>query len=698
MRHVVLGLAICLAFSQTDCSCSHAPGIYPYLDAGTNHGIVVLPQVGTVDIVPGGPPGNIQFKAYTASDDRDVSDKATWTIDDPSVGTIAAGGHFTSVTPKGGSTQVHARLGNLSGDATANVRLHVVVTSGCPSCPKFPDPPAKPCPTGTAPTIVYPPDGVLVPPNMNVMEVHFVPGAGTMYYEVDFESGAVDVRVATLCNPVSDTRNTPTGGCAYALDPAVWGYVSNAARGGEPVQVSVRATTDGSCASPSANRNVSFAEQDLNGGLYYWQSLVVGGVAGKTGGIFRYDFGSPGQTGQPYLTPASGFCVGCHFLSRDGTRMSYSTDDADSDDEYGDMHAHLIDVASKMTILTNPDPLPPGFQTFNHDSTRLMTSTGQAQVASFDVYDAQNGGAALTQMMTGMRATQPDWGPDDKTVVFVVPQKFSNQFLPTPYKRADDDHFMGGSLFTASFDGNQFGAPQALIQSKGENNYYPQLSPDTPPTFLIFNRVDDPAANTDLAKDAFNNPYAKVFIMPFTAGANPIDATALNGDPKSTNSWPRWSPFVQTYRGQRLLWVTFSSTRDYGLRVRNHDKVSDGMGGIVDQVNCYPPDSPQNLTGSHQQPLPPNCNQPQIWMAAINLSSAEVSAGDPSYPAFWLPFQDVTAHNHIAQWVQTVVGTPSCDGGTAACIPDGMPCGGNICGVCCNADVCTNNLCTPVIQ
>lgn len=38
----------------------------------------------------------------------------------------------------------------------------------------------------------------------------------------------------------------------------------------------------------------------------------------------------------------------------------------------------------------------------------------------------------------------------------------------------------------------------------------------------------------------------------------------------------------------------------------------------------------------------------------------DLAAGsDPSFPAFWLPFQDVTAHNHIAQWVDQIAAPPS---------------------------------------
>jgi hypothetical protein len=706
MRHALLAALLLLAAAHPGCSCADNSGGGNH-DGGPDgfgaHGLVVMPPDQTVDVNAGGPPGTAAYKAIRQSDGKDVTTQATWTLDDTSLGTLILGG-FTSNVTKGGSSSLHASLDGDSGDAMIHVKLHSNNTSNCPGCPPFPQGmPAPPCAASAAPTIVYPPDGVLVPPNMNVLEVQFIPGTGTTYYEIDFENAVTDVRIETQCNPINDTRSVATGGCGFSLDQATWNYIAQSNRAGDPLRVSVRATTDGTCASPSADRNMSFTEEDLNGGIYYWQSIVVGGVAGKAGGIFRYDFGTPGTAATAYLTPSTGFCIGCHFLSRDGTRMTYGADDADSDDEYGDLSGHLLDVAQKAVIATTSPsgkPLPPGFQTFNHDATRLMASTGQENLTNFAVWDAQAGGAPLGMMPTGMRGTQPDWAPDDLNVVFVIPSKFANAFTPNPYGRLDDDHFLGGSLWTNSYDpaSGMFGTPKVLLASTGENNYYPQYSPDTPPSFVIFNRADDAALATDLSKDAFNNPYAKVWLMKSAAGSTPIEAVALNGDPKSTNSWPRWSPFVQMYKTQKLLWVTFSSTRDYGLRVRNHVKVNDGAGNMVDQVNCYPPDSPQNLSGSHTQPLPPNCNQPQLWMAAINLSTAEFATGDPSFPAFWLPQQDVTAHNHTAQWVQKVLPAPCADGGAPAqCIAQGMPCGGNVCGLCCDGLVCDQGLCAMII-
>ena len=40
----------------------------------------------------------------------------------------------------------------------------------------------------------------------------------------------------------------------------------------------------------------------------------------------------------------------------------------------------------------------------------------------------------------------------------------------------------------------------------------------------------------------------------------------------------------------------------------------------------------------------------QLWMAGFLPSRA----GDPSTPAFWVPFQNPASGNHIAQWTNQV--------------------------------------------
>ncbi|HEY8038926.1 MAG TPA: hypothetical protein VIF15_04000, partial [Polyangiaceae bacterium] len=145
-----------------------------------------------------------------------------------------------------------------------------------------------------------------------------------------------------------------------------------------------------------------------------------------------------------------------------------------------------------------------------------------------------------------------------------------------------------------------------------------------------------------------------------------------------SNSWPKWSPFLQNYKGDKLLWIAFSSTRDYGLRVRNHQP---GM------YQCYPADSYEDPGAAHGQKFQPSCQQPQIWMAAIDVTVAIAPqiAKDPSRVGFWLPFQDITTHNHTPQWTQSA--GPKPDAG--ACVQVGGNCTQG--GTCCTGLVCQAN-------
>src|SRR5262249_43898765 len=92
-------------------------------------------------------------------------------------------------------------------------------------------------------------------------------------------------------------------------------------------------------------------------------------------------------------------------------------------------------------------------------------------------------------------------------------------------------------------------------------------------------------------------------------------------------------------------------------------------------------ETPENASTNKLDPLAANCRQPQIWMAAIDLSAADAGALDPSFPAFWLPFQDPSAHNHIAQWVVNLVGggNPMCAQDGNACNPPTVPCCTEVC-------------------
>src|SRR5581483_1273572 len=346
MRSLRWGLFLAAAFVYGNgCSCSNSAGTNGDQGVGDDGGgggpdlainpdaiaggaLMVTPPDVTLDITQGGAAPSQVYVAKTNTG-TDVSSMATWTVDDTSLGGFS-GATFTANTQHGGTTYVHATWQGLTGYATLHVKLHASITNDtCPGCPPFPPAGTPACPAGSAqtPTVIYPPNGTLVPPNMNVLETQFDQGSGNTLYEIDYENAATDVTVLTKCNPITDSKGGATNGCSYDLSQVVWDFLSQSNRGGDPLNIIVRATNAaGSCAATSFGQTaISFAQEDLNGGIYYWQSVTVSGLNGATGGIFRYDFGKRGQAPTPFLAPtASGgtmqHCIGCHFLSRDGVK------------------------------------------------------------------------------------------------------------------------------------------------------------------------------------------------------------------------------------------------------------------------------------------------------------------------------------------------------------------------------------------
>jgi len=586
----------------------------------------------------------------------------------------------------------------------------------CPGC-SFPSQTATPCASNAPPIkIVYPPDAALLPPNLNAISVQWVPyGAPFARFEVDFSQSTqppfTDWRIVTACGTqTTDAQGAASGGCEITVDPSSWSQLAAANRGGNPIAITVRGTTDGACASTSADTvHVSIAEQDLLGTYYYWKSYTT--PLGTGGQVWAKTFGDvttaeQNVTSAPFQGP---LCAGCHFPARDGSRMLvYPVDDTDAD--YGGLGGAYLDMtpwpANPPIELTGRDGggvggQPPGMTAFAPTAAYYITSNGlpcttagapcgesdgypaAVPTNAFSLWGGQNGTfiGPVTMGNPGTRPTMPDWSIDGTSIVYVQPAAVGSW---DGALRNDDDHIFGGSIYRAPYTGGgTFGRAASLVASQGENNYYPSYSPDVPASFVLFDRAPIDMSVATLTgcngiipkatcpNDSYSNPAARLMLVVNAPGAVPIDLENANGPPgvraSLSNSYPRWAPFVQTYKGKRLFWMTFSSTRDYGLRLLNH---KDGM------YPCYPPDSLEWPGSSHHNVISSLCQQPQLWMAPILVAGAQVGPNDPSGVAFWVPYQDITTHNHMAQWSwKPQPGQP--DGGAApcSCSPSGGACG-----------------------
>ncbi|HKE13448.1 MAG TPA: hypothetical protein VKB80_01170 [Kofleriaceae bacterium] len=549
----------------------------------------------------------------------DVTDQVSFDLDDSRLGSFD-GASLTTGTDVAGRTQVVARVDGETATATLTVKM----------VRRYSDPAAgdlPPDPGGLfggddapelAPQLVYPSDGVLIPPNLRQLEIHFVPAAGTEVFALSFSTDLIDVVVYTTCT-------TPlAGGCIYQPDADVWRWVAESSRGLGPVAVGAAGTDlAGSGVGHGAPIEIAFSQDDIKGGIYYWTTSQV---AGSETAIMRFDFASPDQVAAervvgPEMT--GGHCVGCHALSRDGVRLLTS-----SEGSY-DAMILLLDLSTGAPVVPWNTPPPSAFSSWNPDGTQyvgVFADETQAGWQSYDlnIFDGATGQFVESVPVGGTEtqpANHPDWSPDGDRIVYTQVGQAANAAQGTLAFAQQ----CSLRMVTRPGAGEAFGAPVELTASvPGQSTYYPTFSPEG--DLIAFNRSTCAGGQNGDECDAYDDPTATLFVIEPEAGAAPTELARANApgptDVRAAveNSFPKWAPFTfarEAGGGGRLHWMTFSSDRNYGLRT-------------------------------------PQPGTTLIWMAAVDPDRAP-DGDDASYPALALPFQDLATDNHTAQWAEAVV-------------------------------------------
>jgi hypothetical protein len=583
--------------------------------------IRVDPLTATVSVMPGAPAMQ-QFRAFgklANGQEQDITDRVTWTVDRPLLVPMISGGLAKTTDTFGGVVEVRAQSGAMSGLAILTVKFSAVNAAdgpgAMPALPVMPDQKfGGPADATRAPQLVYPNDGVLLPPNINGIEVHYrVGSAQNSLFEISFTNDATSVRVYTRCVTLED-------GCVYRPSTPVWRQIAETNRGSARVIVAVQGTDDtGTAVGKSATAQIQFSKDDVKGGLYYWTTSQVDTQAGSpTTAIMRWDFASTTQTqAEPFIVPRLAgdgkTCVGCHAISHDGKKLVATLGGQN------DGRIVLWDVAKKMQTVFIPDMPRSQFESWSPDGTQFVgmytdkdatgkdLHTGPSNLILFDGVTAMKTGEID---LGGLRADHPDWSPDGDRIVFTSVDPVGTYTDQKPQK---------SGLAYVDRTAAGWGAPTTLLPAApGKNRYYPAIAPTG--KFMVFDESSCATGDTGADCDADTDPRAMLYglPLPMVAGAAPValahaNAPGVNdmGETALTNTYPKWSPFVFQLDEQRqVLWATFSSTRRYGL-YKNNGKLF-------------------------------------IWMVAVN--PAGLGGGDPSYASFCLPFQDLTTSNHIAQW------------------------------------------------
>jgi hypothetical protein len=578
-----------------------------------------------------GAPATAHFRALASVGGQDLDVTATaatgWASDNPLLASVDATGAATTGTRFGGETTIRVTWQGTT--ATARLRVRFALQTSVPPPAGAVALPATPARSfmgaadpARAPELVYPNDGVLLPPNLFEIEVHFRPGpADNTMFAITFTNDLTDVRAYARCTPVGDPLDP---GCLYVPTREVWTGLAETNRGAGPLTLTVRATDDaGQAVGASRQQTLRFAPADVRGALYYW-------TTSQGSAVMRWNFGDTARrdperfAGPETSGNSSVFCIGCHALSRDGSRMVVGASHPNATNTGNiDGELLLLDVARRAPAVPYPLKQLATFTSWGPDNSAFVGIFGDGGEKDLILFDGVTGARTGTIPLGGAQADHPDWSADGARIAYTDVGAIHIDQAPE----------RGGISYVERTGAGPWSGGRALVPSvAGKNRYYPAIAPDG--SFLVYDESTCPPGKTyDRVCNGDTDPSARLwaarFPAPGGAAGAPVELVAANApgvaDRGATDlgtSYPKWNPFAFHVSAQsQILWLTFSSLRRYGLR-------------------------PSPPPASTHEGLP---NGTLIWMVAIDPDRL-ARGQDPSAPAFCLPFQDIGTSNHIAQW------------------------------------------------
>ena len=245
--------------------------------------------------------------------ERDITADAVFSLSDSMYGTFS--GNTLSVTGQGaGPVRVQASLSGVTGDTglTVFVKTTIVDADIIPqNLPELFDT-AQNDPS-LAPNLVYPLDGILVPPNLGQFDVHWTQQVANVF-EVKMSNQYVDIK--------RYTNGESTQQYWIVFQPTQW-YPIASSRQQLTLEVAGMNTQNSTRKGTAAPQHIDVTNEDARGGIYYWSTS-------PTQGTFRYDVATPSVPPAPYFAPGTepSTCMGCHALSRDGSKVAITLDGA----------------------------------------------------------------------------------------------------------------------------------------------------------------------------------------------------------------------------------------------------------------------------------------------------------------------------------------------------------------------------------
>lgn len=563
--------------------------------------------------------------------EKDVTNEVEWSIDDSNV----AGVDLGTVTTRGigGKTKIRATYEGASAEADLTVTLKgTTFLSGTDATTEMTFDMATLDPdVANAPAIEYPEDGVVLPANLPPIEAQWSQGNANIAYRVRVTSADVlDVTLYTTSQEL--------------LFPAdVWKKLGGSSPD-VPMTLVVEAIDASGNRRTSTPRTMTVSSDGIDeSAIYVWQSST---------GSFRVldiingtDIALP--TNSPQLAPGNP-CSGCHRISRDGKRFSYTYNGGNFN--FGTLS--YDDTQKQYAAKITPSPALRGtYASFNplESSTRaamLFTApdtvpnntpgTVRLLLTDPDTNAAiPNNFADMIQQVppeTGHASLMPDWSPLGDFVVFTAYNSDAN------YVRLLGDDTVLGSIVEMPVqykaDGSfEFGAPKVLAATAdtnpdtGENNVLPSISPDG--ASVAFTRANG-WWSIKTQQSLINLSGRIAIVRRSDSQVLELERGASNGpNDVWSSTWPQWAPTL----GKKWVWLAYASERPYGHRLTPQNTSACGL--VQGQRQCK-----------------------QLWITALDRAKLGSGAEDPSQAAFWIPGQSITAQYVSPQWTVAVLNVP----------------------------------------
>lgn len=533
----------------------------------------------------------------TKSDGSVVTVPATFSVDNTAPGDIdPASGTYTTSNKAGGTVTITASYDGKTATAKMNVVLQLSVSGPGGPSPDLFDPSKVTVDSDPtkAPSFIYPSTGTMFP--QNVYKILFQwRRAGLSAFEVKFEGPGLTVKVYTNGSNATCTFAATNAGC-WEADLATWTWIASTLAG-STAKVTVTGVDPAKPGTVYVSKSIDalFSRKDVPGAIYYWSTTVAGVRKATVSDSAPTNFLTPTETGQ---------CVACHTLSRNGKRLGA---------DVGGEKEWIAEVGPTFPppILLKKDPkgndIANSWMTFNPDTSRHVTSAkGLLTLRKEDGTAVGKGANGVIPLGTGVFGHMPDWSPDGKFLVFAKSASAGGRKVSA-----------GTIAIIPSNGDDSFGSIVELVKSTGsaDNNYFPMFAPTS--DWIAYGH------STGSSEKEGDSQLRLVSVM----GGTPFELTKANTIVNDgvvptgvSNNQPTWAPRTE----DGVMWVAFQSKRDYGAILAPASKYGD--------------------------------EKNQLWVAAIDVS--KLGKEDPSYPAFRLPFQELTENNHRPFWAEDTTKPP----------------------------------------